>query len=224
MSAAFSKDGKWLVTGSRDNNARVWDVASGKLVLLLSANSGMVDSVAFSPDGTKVLTGSNTARLWSITADDPLQQTISAPAGISTFALAPDGKTILVGDVNGNTGLWDLATKQLLFNFRKSGYDAKDVAFSPDGKLAASAIDFSPTDCVFGVFDTTTGELLKSFSAGSLQPYITTLAFSSDSKMIFAGYMDDTARLWDVASGKVLRQFTGNDPLNHGIFYLFTGR
>ena len=37
ISAAFSKDGKWLVTGSRDNNARVWDVASGKLLLLLSA-------------------------------------------------------------------------------------------------------------------------------------------------------------------------------------------
>ena len=114
-SAAFSKDGKWLVTGSRDNNARVWDVASGKLLLLLSANSGTVESVAFSPDGTKVLTGSKTARMWSLTTDDPQQQTISAPAGITTFALAPDGKTILAGDVNGNTGLWDLSTKQQLY-------------------------------------------------------------------------------------------------------------
>jgi WD40 repeat protein len=215
-SAAYSKDGKWLVTGSRDNNARVWDTASGKLLLLLSANSGMVDSVAFSPDGSTVLTGSNTARLWSITADDPQQQTISAPGGITTFALAPDGKTILAGDVNGNTGLWDLATKQLLYKISENGYDAKDVALSPDGKLAATAYNYDPNNCVFGVFDTTTGVLLQSFSAESLQPYIETLTFSSDSKMIFAGYMDDSARLWDIASGKVLRQFIGNDPQNHG--------
>ena len=118
MSAAFSADGKWLVTGSRDNTARVWEVSSGKQILLLSGNSNRVKSVAFSPDGTKVLTGSDTVRLWNITTDNQ-QLTFSAPAGITTSALSPDGKTILVGDENGNTGLWDLNTGKLLRNFPK---------------------------------------------------------------------------------------------------------
>ena len=111
-SAAFSNDGKKLVTGSEDNTARVWDVASGKLLMLLSGHTTQVKAVAFSPDGTKALTADvNDARLWSITTDN-LQQTFSAPAGVGAFALAPDGKTILVSDVNGGIGLWDLNTRQ----------------------------------------------------------------------------------------------------------------
>ncbi len=167
VSAAFSKDGKMVVTGSWDNNARVWDVASGKLLLLLSANSGYVNSVAFSPDGTKVLTGSNTARLWSIAVDDPMQQTISASAGISSFALSPDGKQIVIGDVKGNNGLWEFSTRSLIHsNF--VNYDVKDVAFSPDGKMEAYATNNSPNNCAFGVFDTTSGKLIKSFSVESI--------------------------------------------------------
>jgi WD40 repeat protein len=213
-SAAFSNDGKLLVTGSKDNTARVWDVASGKLLLLLTGHSAEVGSVAFSPDGTKVLTGSNTARLWNITGDNQ-QQTFSVPAGIQTSALAPDGKTILVGDVDGNTGLWDLNTGQLLHNFPKSNSDIKSVAFSPDGKLVAIP-DPNPNSIVIKLYDPTTGALLKTFTAASLQPPITTLTFSADSKMIFAVSLDSNARLWDIASGQLLRLFNGNDPLNHG--------
>jgi WD40 repeat protein len=218
-SAAFSSDGKWLVTGSRDNTARIWEVDSGKLLMtLLSATAGDMQTVAFSPDGTKVLTGSKTVRLWSMTSDDPQQQTIFTPAGVSAFALSPDGKIIIAGDVGGNINLWNLATKQLIFPLFKNNYDVKAVAYSPDGKMVAFAIEGDLNNSKFGVFDTTTGTMIKSFNTESLQPYLVNLTFSSDSKMLFAALHDDTARLWDIASGKVLREFNGNDPLNHGFF------
>ncbi|PKO19197.1 MAG: hypothetical protein CVU39_01205 [Chloroflexi bacterium HGW-Chloroflexi-10] len=216
VSAAFSGDGKWLVTGSWDNTARVWEVATGKSMLLLSGRAFSTGAVAFSPDGTKVLTGSNTARLWSITMDKQ-QQTISAPAGVTTFALSPDGNTILVGDVDGNTGLWDLGTGQLLRNFSNGGANITSVAFSPDGSLVAvPALNINSASVK--LYDPLTGELLKTFTADSLQPQIGVLSFSSDSKMIFVSYFDSTARLWDIASGQLLRLFNGNDPLNHGSF------
>ena len=136
VSAAFSGDGKWLVTGSRDNTARVWEVATGKQVLLLSGNKSQVEAVAFSPDGTRVLTGSDTARLWNIT-NDTRQLSMSAPAGITVSALAPDGKSIAVGDENGNATYWDLNTGKLLRTFSSGNVDVKAIAFSPDGKLVA---------------------------------------------------------------------------------------
>jgi WD40 repeat protein len=211
-SAAFSMDGKMLVTGSKDNTARVWDVASGKSLLLLSGNTFWVDSVAFSPDGTKVLTGSNDARIWDITGDNPLKP-FSAPAAITSSALAPDGKTILLGEGDGNSGLWDLNTGKLLRSFPtgKGGIGLRSVAFSPDGKMVAIPETCDLNSSCLNFYDPSTGVLLKTFTATSDEPFIGNLAFSSDSKMIFASYFDSTARLWDVTSGQVLRQFNGND-------------
>jgi WD40 repeat protein len=214
VSAAFSSDGKWLVTGSKDNTARVWEVASGKQVLLLSGNNTQVNSVAFSPDGTRVLTGSNTVRLWNISIDKQ-QITFTTPAGITTSALAPDGKTILVGDEDGNTGLWDLNTGKLLRNFPRDSHDVKSVAISPDGKVAALSLRSGPNSVDVNLYDLSTGALLNTFpNDTSLQPFIGSLSFSSDSKMLLVGYFDNIARLWDVSSGQELRLINGNDNSN----------
>src|SRR5260370_750358 len=67
-SAAFSPDGRRVVTASVDRTARAWDAAMGKQILLLSGHQESVVSVAFSPDGQRVVTASadGTARVWPI--------------------------------------------------------------------------------------------------------------------------------------------------------------
>ena len=67
-SAAFSPDGKLVVTASDDGTARIWDVASGRSLHTLSGHTDYVDSVAFSPDGKLVVTASDdgTARIWDV--------------------------------------------------------------------------------------------------------------------------------------------------------------
>jgi WD40 repeat protein len=63
---AFSPDGTRVLTGSRDNTARLWDAATGAAVAILAGHTDAVRAVAFSPDGKRVLTDSSdsTARLW----------------------------------------------------------------------------------------------------------------------------------------------------------------
>ena len=65
-SAAFSGDGKRVVTASADGTARIWDAESGKQIAVLKGHAGFVRSAAFSADGKRVVTASadNTARIW----------------------------------------------------------------------------------------------------------------------------------------------------------------
>src|SRR6202034_4225986 len=65
-SAAFSPDGKRIVTASNDKTARIWDAASGQQLMMLSGHQDVVASAAFSPDGTRIVTASydKTARVW----------------------------------------------------------------------------------------------------------------------------------------------------------------
>jgi WD40 repeat protein len=65
-SVAFSPDGTRVLTGSRDNSAKLWDAETGKEILSLPGHTQEVTSVAFSPDGLSVLTSSRdgTAIIW----------------------------------------------------------------------------------------------------------------------------------------------------------------
>jgi len=69
LSAAFSGDGKRVVTASSDKTARIWDADSGKEIAVLKGHDDSVSRAAFSGDGKRVVTASddNTARIWDVT-------------------------------------------------------------------------------------------------------------------------------------------------------------
>ena len=66
VSAAFSPDGRRVVSASADKTARVWDAESEREIATLKGHDGNVHSAAFSPNGKRIVTASqdNTARLW----------------------------------------------------------------------------------------------------------------------------------------------------------------
>lgn len=79
MSAAFSPDGKWLVTGGEDNRLTFWNALDGKKRAAVRAHDDQINSIATSTDGKKVVSGSRDgrARIWDaerILADKPLDE------------------------------------------------------------------------------------------------------------------------------------------------------
>ena len=80
-SVALTPDGKWALTGSYDNTARLWDLKNpGSSPRVLSGHTDAIWSVALTPDGKWALTGSydNTARLWDLTNPDSSPRVLSA--------------------------------------------------------------------------------------------------------------------------------------------------
>ena len=114
--AAFSPDGKLVVTASEDKTARLWDVATGQALQVLSGHQDSVWHAAFSPDGKLVVTASEdkTARLWDVATGQALQVLSGHQDSVCHAAFSPDGKLVVTASGDNTARLWDVASGQAL--------------------------------------------------------------------------------------------------------------
>ena len=109
---AFSPNGIWLASGY-NSNVHLWDVRIGELLEILVGHLGIVFSVAFSPDGSRLATGSqdNTARLWDLRAAQATHALVGHRSTVTSVAFSPDGLRLASGGGWRDTiRIWDANT------------------------------------------------------------------------------------------------------------------
>src|SRR6266576_4641246 len=119
-----------------DHN-RTWSVVQGQLC----GHSYVISSVAFSPDGKRIVSGSydDTIRLWDAETGEALRAPLEGQDRVTSVSFSPDGKYIVSGSDDKTIRLWDAETgESLRAPLGKHQGGVMSVAFSPDGKHIVS--------------------------------------------------------------------------------------
>ncbi|HJZ59659.1 MAG TPA: WD40 repeat domain-containing protein [Gemmataceae bacterium] len=171
-----------------------------------------MNSVAVSPDGSLVATAADGVRLYDARTGALLR--VIGDAGDRGVVFSPDGRTLAAAGFHLadmfstpllTLPIYDVQTgKRVQTLAGHTEWETYAIAFSPDGKLFASA----GADKQVLVWELATGKVRHRF-ADQASP-VTALAFSPDSALLAGGGADKTIRLWDTATGRLRRSLEGH--------------
>jgi len=195
---AISPDGKRCASCGEDTVIVLWDLVNDEELFTLRKHTAGVNSVSFSPDGKQLVSASEdrSVRIWDL-AGKKAVASLTGYVGARRARWSPDGKTIAMASSDGNLSFWDTdePRKVLHTTTRHKGY-INGLAYSPDGKLVASA---GNNDGKVLLWTVATG---KARELVSLKTHLTEVAFSPDGKTLAVGCWDGLVRLYNVESGK----------------------
>jgi RNA polymerase sigma factor (sigma-70 family) len=199
----LSRDGKTLVSTSfyGDRSVCVWEFPSGKLRHQFAGHYEENRAVALTPDGKTLAVGrAAVIHFYDLASGKETRQLKCPPGETEGLAFSADGKLLASGH-NGKTAiLWDVASGKELAKLKAEHGRSLMLAFSPDGKTLATGNTLDKTIRLFDV------ETRKERHKLQRPTFVLDLAFSPDGTTLAAGGDDGTIPLWEVASGKLLRE------------------
>lgn len=192
--AAFSPDGKRIVTASWDRTAKVWDTETGALQLTLQGHDYGVMNAVFSPDGSLIVTASkdNTAKVWNAYDGQMLNTLIGHSDEVWSVAFSPDGRRLATVSWDKSARIWDMTDYHLLATLDGHELSIESAQFSPDGKMIVTA----SRDRTAKVWDALDGKLIVTLTGHAGEVW--SASFSPDSSSVVTASEDKTARIWSV--------------------------
>ena len=239
FSISFNPNGSVLATGgwgqmsgflgiSNEYPIRLWSANTKQLLETFQGHTDDVTSLAFSPDGSILASGSrdDTIHVWYVNTGELLETFQRHSDDVTSVVFSPDGRTLASGseddtirlwnvELELDTGpiLWDLETGQQVANTREEvnntqqllkifeGHKDKvnSITFSPDGRTLASG----SVDGTVRLWDVNTGQETRTITTDN--DSVESLVFSPDAMML-AGGTSAALYLWDANTGQLLKR------------------
>ncbi len=187
---------------------RIWNLKSGALLQTIAAHKDWVKTLAISPNGQTLASGSadKTIRLWNMNNGSRML-TIAGPGAhwgpVNTLAFTPDGQRLASGSDDNTIKIWDIRSGTRLRTIQV-GAGVNAVAFTPDGRRIISAAN----DNTVKIWDLTTGARLLTLR-GHGHPVLS-LAISPDGNTLASGSRDNTIVIWNLRTGERKYQLIGD--------------
>ncbi len=224
---AISPDGRMVVSGSRDNTLKVWELDTGKEICTLKGHTHSIRAVAISPDGRLVVSGSfdKTLKVWDLKPTMPakgveeLQTMKGHYSEGSIVAFQPGEKLVASGSGDETLRFWDLTDGKLLGTWRAPVEPEHILGIGPDVQLVITSTGKGGK--TLKVWNLGSGEalLLKGHTKS-----VQTVAISPDSRLAVSGSWDNTLKVWDLESGEELRTLSGHSNVVHTVAISPDGR
>src|SRR5215468_7205492 len=209
----------WLTPFSTELEGKLAGGAqSTRLRRVLKGHSREVRVAAYSPDGTRILTGSEdgTVRIWDTQSGVELAALQPKAGKIESAVFAPDGKRVAIAVGDATARIWDITSGRELVVLKGHKYAVESVAFDFEGKRVVTASGGGPEDGdnTARIWDAESGKELAVLTGHT--DLVKAAAFSSSGLRVVTSSWDGTARVWDASDGKEVAVVRGLDKLWSG--------
>jgi len=210
--SAFSADGRLFGTGARNRNIQVYETATGKRVISISAPA-RPSTLAFAPAGDVFAAGLEdaTVRTWSVSTGALLRTMPTGIGGTPVLAFSPDGRLLTATNEDTDVRVFQVKEGELRRRVDQFPLTMFAAAYSPDGSMLAVA----GADRNIYLWDVPRLQLTRQLTGHP--EVVAAVAFSPDGKRLLSAGFDETGfrkashvRLWDIATGQAV--WTGEAP------------
>ena len=217
---AITPNGKQVISGSKDNTIRIWDVETGENTNTLEGHKGWIQAVTVTPNGKQVISGStdSTVCIWDIETGGKLRTLKGHETAVYALDVSPNGKQIVSGSDDGTIRIWDIDNSDNNKTLKGHWGSVRAISVSPNEKQVISG----SADGTIRIWDMKTGECIRTLGQYGVSIYA--IALSPNGKQVICGSNDGFIHIWDIETGKSIKTLERHKKAVETVAVTFNGK